>query len=270
MIGGRRPLRPLRPPAPRRLRRRLPWWPLLVVAAPLAGWLAWRAVDDGTPTQAAPPEMAFDAPVGERITGPRCFMVVVDESASMADADATGARADAVAAARDFLAAHGLPDDRIGVTWFADSADVEGPALASVGASTSAPADLTPLGTGTNIASALHQTVEAQQRGCASAKPVIVLVSDGQASGDAQFELTAEALKGAGSGLDVHLIAMNGNDAFESARAFWSDPALGLDSIETVTSFGRGEVSAAMAQILTLETGQQVGASGAGATKATS
>ena len=92
-------------------------------------------------------------------------MVVVDESASMADADGTGARADAVAAARDFLAAHGLADDRIGVTWFADSADVEGPALASAGTSTSAPADLTPLGTGTNIASALQQTVAAQQRG---------------------------------------------------------------------------------------------------------
>ena len=99
---------------------------------------------------------------------------------------------------------------------------------------------------------------------------MIVLVSDGQASSDAQFELTAEALKGAGSGLDVHLIAMNGNAAFESARAFWSDPALGLDSIETVTSFGRGEVASAMAEILTLETGQQVGASGADATKATS
>ena len=115
----------------------------------------WRAGSPGGPSTTArrrrPPRrtIAFDAPVGERITGARCLMVVVDESASMADADGTGARADAVAAAADFLAAHGLADDRIGVTWFADSADVEGPgARHRPRARRSAPADLTPLGTG--------------------------------------------------------------------------------------------------------------------------
>ena len=61
-------------------------------------------------------------------------------------------------------------------------------------------------------------------------------------SGDAQFELTAEALKVAGTGLDVHLIAMNGNAAFESARAFWSDPALGLDTGDPGHEPGAGQI----------------------------
>ena len=56
----------------------------------------------------------------------------------------------------------------------------------------------------------------------------------------------------------VHLIAMNDNGAFESSRAFWEDPALGVASIRTITSFGRDEVARAVAAILSIETGQQV------------
>ncbi len=265
MIGRPRPLRPLRPPAPRRLRRRRPLWPLLLLVVPVVGWLAWRALDDGAPTEAASAgDVAFGAPTGERLTGPRCFMVVVDESASMADADATGARADAVDAAWRFLDAYGLADDRIGTTWFADSADVVGPVPATAAVSRVAPVDTATLGTGTNIAFAFRAALDALNSGCGAARPVIVLVSDGQASSQAQFDQSASIIKGAGAGLDVHLIAMNGNSAFEPVRSFWSDPTLGLDSIDVITSFGRDEVATAMAKILTLETGQQVDATGIG------
>ena len=47
--------------------------------------------------------------------------------------------------------------------------------------------------------------------GAGRREPVIVLVSDGQASSQAQFDQSASIIKGAGAGLDVHLIAMNGN-----------------------------------------------------------
>ncbi len=57
----------------------------------------------------------------------RCWMVVIDESASMSTADEPGTRADAVRAAGEFLAAYGLQDDRIGVTWFADRPAAEPP-----------------------------------------------------------------------------------------------------------------------------------------------
>ena len=51
---------------------------------------------------------------------------------------------------------------------------------------------------------------------------------------------------------------MNDNQAFEPARAFWEAPALGVDSITTVDSFGSDEVAGAVARILATETGQQV------------
>ncbi len=61
---------------------------------------------------------------GERTTGARCWMVVIDESSSMSSADSLGTRADAVRATAEFLAAYGVAADRIGVTWFADDAEV--------------------------------------------------------------------------------------------------------------------------------------------------
>jgi von Willebrand factor type A domain len=260
-----RRIRPLRPPAPRRIRRSRPLWPLLALLVPIAAIAAWRLVDDGGPSAAAEREpadgaIAFDAPIGDRITGPRCLMVVVDESSSMTEADATGARADAVQAAADFLQAYGLPEDRIGTTWFADDADVVGPDPASTATAARA-AESTALGSGTKIASALRSALAAMATGCGRAQPVLVLVSDGQASGPAQFELARDVIAGA-DGLDLHMIALDGNQAFDSVRSFWADPALGLDSIETISSFGRDEVAAAMAAILTLETGQRVEAGG--------
>lgn len=227
---------------------------------PLAAWYLPKLWRDDPATQAAPPAVGFGEPVGERLTSARCFMVVVDESSSMADADVSGSRADAVRAATDFLAAYGRSDDRIGTTWFADTAAVDGPRPASTDA-TSKPASPTEaLGSGTDIAGALRAAVEAMDARCANAKPVIVLVSDGQPSSADQFAATADVIASAGSGLDLHLIAMNGNDAFEGSRSFWEDLTLGVDSIETIVSFGRDEVAAAMAKILTLETGQQVAA----------
>ena len=63
--------------------------------------------------------VSFATPAGERTTDARCWMVVIDESASMSTADEFGTRADAVRAASEFLAAYGLDGERIGVTWFA-------------------------------------------------------------------------------------------------------------------------------------------------------
>lgn len=264
----RRSVGTLRPPSPRRLRLVRRRWPLLLLAAPVVAWVALRLTDESSPTVALSPTtstaapdstvVAFDAPVGRRITDARCWMVVIDESSSMATADEVGARADAVRATGEFLEAYGLTDERIGVTWFADSADVTAPRAASD--PISGPVDALGLGSGTNISNALAETFDAMERSCGSAQRVIVLVSDGQANDEASFGATADLIAGAGRSVHVHLVAMNGGQAFEQARAFWEDPALGIDSITAVDSFGSDEVAAAVAGILTLETGQQVAA----------
>jgi len=101
-------------------------------------------------------------------------------------------------------------------------------------------------------------TLHSMEPSCGSAQRVIVLVSDGQAPDDAEFRAIGALITGAGRSVHLHLIAMNGGQAFEPARLFWEDSALGIDSITTVSSFGSDEVAAAVAGILTLETGQQV------------
>lgn len=264
----RRSVGTLRPPSPRRLRPARRRWPLLLLAVPVAAWAGLRLADDSSPTEALSPStaasapgstlVAFDAPVGSRITDARCWMVVIDESSSMATADEVGSRADAVRAAGEFLAAYGLAGDRIGVTWFADSADVTPPAVASGTPATRA--NSLSLGSGTDIANALNTTLDSMDTSCGAAQRVVVLVSDGQLSSDAEFRATADLITGAGRNVHLHLIAMNGNQAFEAPRPFWEDPALGIDSITTVSSLGSDEVAAAVAGILTLETGQQVAA----------
>ncbi|MGH9136552.1 MAG: VWA domain-containing protein, partial [Acidimicrobiales bacterium] len=255
-------------PSPRRLRRQRRSWPLLVPLVPLAAWGMLRLLDDPEPTAASPlPKLvpavapsstlvAFDTPSGERTTAARCWMVVIDESASMATSDQAGTRADAVRATAEFLAAYGLDDDRIGVTWFADTAAAVAPGAATAAAKTPVPPG--GLGGGTNIADALMSAIGAMDQGCGSAQRVVVLVSDGQASTQMAFDATAAVIRGAAPDVSVHLIAMNGASAFEDVRAFWEDPALGIASIRTISTFGSDEVAAAVAEILTIETGQQV------------
>jgi Mg-chelatase subunit ChlD len=199
--------------------------------------------------------VSFEAPVGERATGARCWMVVIDESSSMASADSLGTRADAVRATAEFLAAYGLDDDRIGETWFADDAAVA-PAVPT--------ADFVPsvakhaVGSGTRIAAALQSTFDSMTQRCGGSQAVVVLVTDGQASSDPEFDEIKTFLTGAARDVHVHLVAMNGNQAFEPSRPFWEDAALGIDSITAIDSFGSDEVAAAVAGILTAETGQQV------------
>jgi hypothetical protein len=259
---------PRRPPSPRRLRRQRRRWPLLIPLLPLAAWGALHLLDDPEPTAASPlPKLvpvvapsstlvAFDTPSGERTTAARCWMVVIDESASMATSDQAGTRADAVRATAEFLAAYGLDDDRIGVTWFADSAAADIPGAAT--ATLQAPLPPDGLGNGTNIADALTAALGAMGQGCGSTQRVVVLVSDGQASTQAAFDATAAVIRGAGSDVSVHLIAMNGDSAFEGVRPFWDDPALGITSTRTISTFGSDEVATAVAEILTIETGQQI------------
>lgn len=259
----------------RRHSRRWPW-ALLLVPVAAAGLYQLQRSRQPSAAMAAPPPppgspaptatvaattstlVAFGAPAGERSTGPRCVMVVLDESTSMSTADAAGTRTDAVRAAADFLSAHGIDGDRIGVAWFADAAEVVDPAPPAQ-ASAARPGAVY-LGSGTQVAAALTRTLGSMQASCDGAQPVIVLVSDGQASGAREFDAIRETLAGAPA-LNVHLIAMNGGQAFEVARAFWEDPRLGIDSIATISDFGRDEVAAAMAGILSRETGQQVTAS---------
>jgi len=258
----RRSVGTLRPPSPRRLRPVRRRWPLPVIAIPLLAWAGVRLADDSERTDALGPTSApestlvsFEAPVGERSTDARCWMVVIDESSSMSSADALGSRADAVRATAEFLAAYGLDGDRIGVTWFADTADVTAAVPSdSFAASATAPT----VGSGTAISSALQSANDAMKASCDGAQPVIVLVTDGQAPTDAEFIATAAFLTGPARDVHVHLVAMNDNQAFEPARAFWEGPALGVDSITTVDSFGSDEVAGAIARILATETGQQV------------
>ncbi len=260
----RRSVGTLRPPSPRRLRPVRRRWPLLIVAIPLLAWAGMRLTSDGEPTDALGPSttdspestlVSFQAPIGERSTDARCWMVVIDESSSMSSADQLGTRADAVRATAEFLTAYGLAGDRIGVTWFADTADV----TAAVPTDAFAAAATAPMvGSGTAISSALDSAHDAMKASCDGAEQVMVLVTDGLASSDSEFAATSAFLTGAGRDVHVHLVAMNGNQAFEQARAFWEDPSLGLDSITTVSSFGSDEVAAAIADILTTETGQRV------------
>jgi hypothetical protein len=217
-----------------------------------------RAAVAVEPAATTPSGVGFTAPRGERTTGPRCLMVVIDESSSMADADSAGTRADAVTAATGFLGAHGIDGDRIGTTWFADSSQVQ-PPVDPAAAKGSAP-DVLTLGSGTRIGPALEATFAAMEAGCGSATGAVVLVSDGAAADGADYGAVADAL-GRHADTTVHLIAMNGGGAFEPSRSFWEDAALGLDSVQTIDSFGRDEVSTAMAAVLSAETGQQVAAS---------
>jgi hypothetical protein len=237
---------------------------LAPVAAGVGWWLNREATPDAAvalspvPTSApATTLVAFTPPVGERTTAARCWMVVIDESSSMATADSAGTRADAVRAAADFLGAYGVDGDRIGATWFSDAADVLAPARPDRAAL--APSGRVVLGGGTQIATALEQSFAAMATACGDAKQVVVLVSDGAASSQSDFAATAAILAGAPD-VDVHLIAMNENGAFEAARPFWSDATLGLDSTQTIDDFGRDQVAAAVAQVLSFETGQQVSA----------
>jgi Mg-chelatase subunit ChlD len=240
---------------------------MLLALVPVAAWATVRLTDDPAPTAALPAStteaipptstiVAFEAPTGERSTAARCWMVVIDESASMATADSTGTRADAVRATNEFLAVYGLDDDRIAVTWFADRADAGTPRPAS--ASAAAPIPPIDLGGGTDIATALHAALDTVTRGCGTAEPVLILVSDGQANSQADFDATKALLADAAPEVAVHLIAMNGGGAFEPVRSYWEDPALGLASIETIASFGSADVAGAVARILSLETGQQI------------
>jgi hypothetical protein len=114
------------------------------------------------------------------------------------------------------------------------------------------------VGSGTELTNALTATVDSMMSSCAGAKPVLVVVSDGQASSQPDFDGISALLTGPARDVNVHLIAMNENQAFESARAFWEDPTNGLDSIAAVTGFGSDEIAAAVAGILSAETGQQV------------
>jgi hypothetical protein len=259
----RRSVGTLRPPSPRRLRPARRRWPLLLLV-PVVAWAGLRLLDDDSPTQAAAPTttgapvstlVSFQEPTGERNTAARCWMVVIDESSSMSSADSLGTRADAVRATAEFLAAYGLDGDRIGETWFADGADVTPAAPTGQFAPSVVKHDV---GSGTELTNALTATVDSMASSCAGVQPVLVLVSDGQASSQPDFDGIATLLAGRGSDVSVHLIAMNENAAFESARSFWEDPALGLRSITTVTGFGSDEIAAAVAGILSTETGQQV------------
>ena len=259
----RRSVGTLRPPSPRRLRPARRSWPLLLLV-PVASWAGLRLLDDDSPTRAAAPTttgapvstlVSFQEPTGERSTGARCWMVVIDESSSMSSADSLGTRADAVRATAEFLAAHGLAGDRIGETWFADDADVTPAVPTAQFVPSVAKHDV---GSGTMLANALTTTVDSMTSSCAGAKPVLVLVSDGQASSQPDFDAITTLLTGLARDVSVHLIAMNENQAFESARPYWEDPALGLQSITAVTGFGSDEIAAAVAGILSTETGQQV------------
>jgi hypothetical protein len=259
----RRHVGAIRPPSPRRLRPVHRRWPLLLLV-PVAVWGGVRLLDDDSPTEAAGPTtseapdstlVSFQDPTGERTTAARCWMVVIDESSSMSSADSLGTRADAVRATAEFLAAHGLDGDRIGETWFADDADVT-PAVPTTRFVPSVVKH--DVGSGTELAEALNATVDSMTASCEGAKPVIVLVSDGQATSQPDFDAIATLFTGRGREVNVHLIAMNENQAFEPARPFWEDPAIGLQSITTVSGFGSAEVAAAVAGILSVETGQQV------------
>ncbi len=95
-------------------------------------------------------------------------------------------------------------------------------------------------------------------RTCGETQRVVVLVTDGEATSEAEFDATAATITGPGQDATFHLIAMNGGGAFEPSRPFWEDPRLGLASIRTIDTFGRDEVSTAVAAILAMETGQQV------------
>lgn len=251
---------PLRPPSPRRLRRHGLRWPWLFALVPVAvaGWW-WQRDDVGEPVEAAPTPtvpgaVAFGAPTGERSTDARCFMIAIDESSSMASADQTGVRADAVRATSEFLAAYGVDGDRIGTTWFAETAATTDPGRPDAVVLGAAPSTL---GAGTRIAEGLLSAQAGLDRTCGDEQQVVVLVSDGEASGPGEFTAAADAITSA-TDVTTHLIAMNDNDAFESSRTFWEDPALGVASIQTITSFGRDEVARAVAAILSIETGQQV------------
>jgi len=263
---------PRRPPSPRRLRRHGRRWPWLAALVPLAvagGLWALRdrspraAVAVAAPPAATPSGVGFAAPDGVRTTGARCLMVMVDESSSMTSADAAGTRADAVTATARFLAAYGVDGDRVGATWFADAADVQAP----VPAATAATLDAGPgrrLGSGTEIGPALDATYTALAAGCGSARGAVVLVSDGAASGVADFAAVGDAIA-AHPDVAVHLVAMNGGGAFEASRSFWENASLGIASVQTIDSFGSDEVAGAVAAILSAETGQQVVASPGGA-----
>ena len=114
------------------------------------------------------------------------------------------------------------------------------------------------LGSGTIISDGLSAALGAMDRSCGDTQRVVVLVTDGQATSTTEFDATAATIIGRGESTSFHLIAMNGGGAFEPVRSFWEDPALGLTSIRTISTFGRDEVAAAVAAILAVETGQVV------------
>lgn len=256
-MSGRRLARPQRPPAPRRPDRRRVW-PLLVLLAPLAGWFGWRAYDDRRAEAAERPErpaalVSFNEPSGARATAARCWMVAIDDSGSMASADSAGTRGDAVVATAEFLAAYGLDDDQLGVTWFASQSEVTDPMPADTAAPPAAPTGA--LGGGTNIAGALGATFEAMDRACGGTERVAVLVSDGQAAGSNEYATIAGLLDD--HAVALHLVAMNEDGAFEAVRGRWA-AEIPLRSVRTIDSFSGDDVAGAVAAILSLETGQEV------------
>ena len=215
------------------------------------------AVGSSVSSNAAPP-LAFERPSGPRTTGPRCLMVLIDQSKSMADSDSQGMRADAVEAAAEFVAKYGLADDRIGVTWFADVPTVVTPLHTSIDDATRLGADPPDVGDSTQMTPALDETRQAMASHCDGAQPVILLVTDGAAGDALAFAEVADRLREFDPEVHVHLIAMNGDDAYASSRTFWEDPTNGLDSIREIDQFGRDEVADAVADVLMIETGQRI------------
>ena len=142
--------------------------------------------------------MSFQAPTGERTTGARCWMVVIDESSSMSSADSLGTRADAVRATAEFLAAYGLDGDRIGETWFADYAEVH---RRRADRRDFAPSGAThDVGSGTEISAGPRRDLRLDDGELRrQPQPVLVLVSDGQASSQPTSPPSRPSLTGRGA-----------------------------------------------------------------------
>ena len=232
---------------------RSPWRRLVAIIVILAAATWWWS---SRPTEAD--RIRLTSPVGERVTGPQCALVLIDQSSSMDGSDPSGLREVAVEELGRWYGRHGIPGDQVGVGWFADSSDITTPrSPEQIGERVDAGPDPA-IGDGTMIARALRSDGQSLASCPRGSQPSLILVSDGITS-ETWAEVTS-ALDSLPAAATMHLFAMNADGGFSSSDAeqFWTNAGPKVVAVDQIKRLDADSITGPLARFVVSSTGQAV------------